>query len=353
VASSSASSQTTAEPRGATAVPRGATAVPRGATAVPRGAAARGRWRAAAFGLTIAGSDAIIGLAGSAAAPEPGAPEVRLELTDRAALDQSWPATGAQRIAAQLRTDVHAPMVIDEHMVAGYRMTGTGYGRALIAPHADRVRLAPTRGSRLRWQRYLLGQVLPFVAGLNGVELLHAGAVRLGDAVVGIVGGSGRGKSSLVAALVNRGAKFVADDVLALTRRSGSILGHPGPGVLVLSSGGLALQVRSPGPSLLRGHGEVALGLEPAPAAPLQALCFLERDDGPRLVIEDLPTADPRRLLGSGYEVVRRGPERLRTQFELTSELAARARLLRLSRAPDAHPDAVAVALLSELGFDR
>jgi hypothetical protein len=331
VASSSASSQTTAEPRGATA---------------------RRRWRAAAFGLTIAGSDAIIGLAGDAAAPEPGAPAVRLELTGRAELDRSWPATGAQRIATQLRTDAHAPMVIDEHPVAGYRMTGSGYGRALIAPRADRVRLAPARSSRLRWQRYLLGQVLPFVAGLNGVELLHAGAVRLGDAVVGIVGGSGRGKSSLVAALVNRGATFVADDVLALTRRPGSVLGHPGPGVLVLSRAGLALQVRSPGPSLLRAQGEVALALEPAPAAPLQALCFLEGDDAPRVVIENL-SADPRRLLGSAYEAVRRSPERLRTQLELTSELAASARLLRVRRAPDAQPDAVALALLSELGFDR
>ena len=325
MASSSASTQTTAEAR----------------------AAREGRrWRAAAFGLTIDGRDAIIGLTEGAASPEPDAPDVSLELTDRAALHRSWPRDGARRIAG-----LHAPMVIDSHPVAGYRMTGLGFGRAVIARRADRVRLAPVRRSRWRWHRYLLGQVLPFVAGLNGIESLHAGAVLLRGALVGVVGASGRGKSSLIAALVNRGAGFATDDVLALTRRRGRVVGHPGPGVLIVDERSLALQTRTPGRQLVRAQGEVALALQPAPAAPIAALCFLD-GQARRIVVDEVPAGDPRRLLGSAYEVVRRDPERLRAQLELTAELAAGVRLISLRRPAAATPDAVAAALLSELGYD-
>lgn len=313
--------------------------------------APRGRWRAAAFGLSVAGRDTVMGLSSGAAHVAPGAPSVAFELVDRAAIDRVWPRDGVRRIGAQLHPDGRATMAIDEHPKAGYRMTGAGYGRALLTPQATRVRLAPVRGSRWRWQRYLIAQVLPFAAGLNGIELMHAGAVVLDGAALAIVGGSGRGKSVLVATLVNRGASFMTDDVLALASEGNRVIGHPGPGVLVLSERGRALLTRPPGPLFRGAQGEGAFALEPSPPAPLRVVCFLD-GEARRPVVERV-AADPRLLLGSAYEAVRRGPGRLRAQLELLSELAASTRLLRVRRPVDASPDAVARALLYELGIER
>jgi len=49
---------------------------------------------------------------------------------------------------------------------------------------------------------------------------IHASCVEIGGQGVLIRGGSGAGKTSLLVELVNRGARFVADDSVVLTRDS-------------------------------------------------------------------------------------------------------------------------------------
>lgn len=62
----------------------------------------------------------------------------------------------------------------------------------------------------------LLNQVLPLVLSRLGRFVLHASAIVVDDAVIGLVGPTGTGKSTLVAACGRLGAPVVADDSLVL-----------------------------------------------------------------------------------------------------------------------------------------
>ena len=65
-------------------------------------------------------------------------------------------------------------------------------------------------------QQALLGPILCLVVQQRGWYPLHASAVMARDAVVAFAGASGRGKSSLAAALNARGYPLVADDVTVI-----------------------------------------------------------------------------------------------------------------------------------------
>ena len=60
----------------------------------------------------------------------------------------------------------------------------------------------------------LVDQVIPGVLALMGELLLHGSAVAVDGQVVAFVGETGRGKSTLAAALVRRGYPLVADDLI-------------------------------------------------------------------------------------------------------------------------------------------
>jgi len=66
-------------------------------------------------------------------------------------------------------------------------------------------------------QFYILTDVLPILLHQRGLFLLHGSAVGIGGDGVLFLGGSGWGKSTLVAALYRRGHVLITDDVAALT----------------------------------------------------------------------------------------------------------------------------------------
>ena len=66
-------------------------------------------------------------------------------------------------------------------------------------------------------QFYILTDVLPILLHQRGLFLLHGSAVGIGGGGVLFLGGSGWGKSTLVAALYRRGHVLITDDVAALT----------------------------------------------------------------------------------------------------------------------------------------
>ena len=76
---------------------------------------------------------------------------------------------------------------------------------------------------------YLLVDALSFSMVRLGCEPLHATAVLTDDGVVGFLGNSGDGKSTLAALLVRQGCALVTDDMLVLVRDGGTWLAHPGP----------------------------------------------------------------------------------------------------------------------------
>jgi hypothetical protein len=292
-------------------------------------------WSAGAFGLAVSGTTPTPGLSDNAAAPAPGAPTVVLLPVARRELDARWPPRGAQRLSTVRREGSRrAVMTIEAHHDGGHRFTGVGYGRFVVPPGAREVRYAPVGP---RWVRYLHGQVLPFVAGLHGRELLHAGGIVTANGAVAICGASGAGKTTVVRACVDAGARFLADDVVALAmdgqRR---ITAHPGPALVAV--------VRDDGGEDL--HTDAAV----AGPAPLHAVCMLRRGSARRIAIAAIAPEDPRPLLTSAYEAVRRDPQRLRTQLDLLAAVAAQARVFELRAPADAPPQALAAAVLAELG---
>jgi hypothetical protein len=62
---------------------------------------------------------------------------------------------------------------------------------------------------------------------LRGVTCLHASAVAFGENAVAFVGSEGAGKSTIAAALAQRGHAVLSDDVVPLTERNGSFFVHP------------------------------------------------------------------------------------------------------------------------------
>jgi hypothetical protein len=69
--------------------------------------------------------------------------------------------------------------------------------------------------------RHLTDQVLAAVLRHRGLLVLHANAVETSDGVIVIGGESGTGKSTTLAALLDRGCRMLSDDVTAL-RPSGT-----------------------------------------------------------------------------------------------------------------------------------
>ncbi len=70
-------------------------------------------------------------------------------------------------------------------------------------------------------------QVIPLVMGHDGELVLHASAVRVGEGVIAFLGATGRGKSTLAAAMARAGCPFLTDDGLILDETGGNYMVRP------------------------------------------------------------------------------------------------------------------------------
>ena len=77
------------------------------------------------------------------------------------------------------------------------------------------------------------------VDGSGGALLFHAGAVERDGRVVMVLGVSGKGKSTLTAALVQRGFRYLSDEIVAVDIATGEV--RPYPKALDLHPGSLDL----------------------------------------------------------------------------------------------------------------
>jgi len=73
----------------------------------------------------------------------------------------------------------------------------------------------------------LVGQVAVFLLHTFGCPTLHASAVVTDQAPIAFVGPPGRGKSTLAATFLERGAALLSDDCLPLRRRDDAVYGGP------------------------------------------------------------------------------------------------------------------------------
>ena len=84
-------------------------------------------------------------------------------------------------------------------------------------------------------QNFLFGQALSFALVLQGLEPLHAAAVRIDDAAVGFLGDCTFGKSTLLASFLQAGHRVLTDDVLMIVTRDGQPVALPGSGRIKLA----------------------------------------------------------------------------------------------------------------------
>lgn len=323
-----------------------------GRAQAPNGTPARSR----AFGLEL---ESTFPIPGAAPVDEGGGRRVRLDLASRAELLDGWSPAAPERISDRRMANGRSAVAIDADAQAGYLIRAVGFGCFWISPDATRVRCAPLRVTPWRWQRYLVGQVLPLTAVLRGLEVFHASAVVGPRGALTFLGMSTAGKTSVALSLVLRGARFMTDDVLAVSPGDGGgVLAHPGVGLASLRhEAGQRLRPQERdrlGRSLGRDGEATRVALESQEASvPLRHAFLLERRDSGPLVIESLTPVDPRLLLGGSFNFIINTPERLTNQLDLCARIATRVGVHRAASPPSVGPAELARAIedyVEELG---
>jgi hypothetical protein len=309
-----------------------------------------------AFGLDLVVGFRCPGLPAPAghAARGPG-PTVRLDIVGRRDLPRM--PIDAERLWEARRHDGRVAVRLTSAPTAGYRFSAVGYGEFHIDDRAAWVGCSPVRGAAWRWQRFLVGQILPFLAVVHGYEVFHASAVRLGVRTVAFTGASRGGKSSLAIGLVLRGARLITDDVMVLAGDSaqGALRVHPGFGLAsvrhdtVESLGSAAIGAL--GRRLGSDDDAVRVLVElDADPPPVTDVFFLNRvPTGTAPLIETIHRVDPRLLLAAGYNYVIRTRERLVHHLDVCARLASTATLYRLAIPPHLGAAEVAAAVRAHL----
>jgi hypothetical protein len=295
------------------------------ATAEAPAASLPGVWRGSAFGLEIESPLSLTGVA--SARPGGDARKLTLRHAEARELERGWRPEGTETLLDFRFPDGRPMMRVEGHPERGFLIWAPRHGRYLVAPGGRDVRMAIPRTGSWRWQRLLFAQVLPLAATLQGLETLHASAVALDGSALAFLAVSGRGKTSVAAHLVARGAGLVADDVLTVETSSAGVLAHPGAGLVNIDPAELERlgEARAGfGETLGRSdkvHLAVPLVVGPRRVA---ALYFLRRGGagkGARIVPQEGEEA--RALLGGTFLRYLRSPERLRTHLDVCARLAA------------------------------
>lgn len=290
-------------------------------------------WTGRAFGIDLHANFRAAGIVEQAGPTAPheddGVPARRshLQLVSDVALEAAWPAAGTRTLGYLHDDEGRSVLTIAEHPDAGFRLEASYYGRFVVSADGGRVLCAPTPVADWEWQAFVVGQILPLLVVLHGLEGLHGSAVSFADDAIGLVASSCGGKSSLAVNLVRRGAAFAADDVLALERDGAGTALHPGPALAsvrhaeadVIGPAGLA----ELGTVVGRNDHELRLAMQ-RDARPLNlaALYFIERaEHEPSLTIEAIEP-DPLQLLSGSHNAFVRTAERLVGQLDLYAHVS-------------------------------
>lgn len=287
------------------------------------------------FGLDVRSDKPLSFLEGATARPTGRGLELSLLEAPRAL---GWPTT-AELISDQRKPDGTVNFQIEFDPEAGFRIGGPEYGVSVLSSDGGRLLGTVGRNGKDAWQRLLIAQVLPFAAVLQGLEVLHASAVVSGGGAVALSGHSGSGKTSLALELCRRGAGFLADDVLALERLDGELVGHPGApvaGIDRAEAERMSAVGGSGGPEVLSADSREQVARAPASASPtpLRTLFFLDRrPDGPVHPSFEA-AADAQALLSSTFNLVLTGPQRLERLLDACALLAG-CRVERIACGPE------------------
>lgn len=103
----------------------------------------------------------------------------------------------------------------------------TGVADFLVDATSEDTTCIPALCSGDTWRGIYEQQVQPLLLSLRGEQVFHGAAIAVGDVAIAFLGPSGRGKSTLTAALARRGHAFLGDDCLHLDLSGPKVLVHP------------------------------------------------------------------------------------------------------------------------------
>jgi hypothetical protein len=284
------------------------------------------RWRTHAFGLALESEFPLAGCEESRAPA--GLPCVTLEIASLQDLT-AIRAADAPLVTWQLGVaGERIPHFVGDP-AAGFSVAAPGFGAFHVSGGADLIRCAPADVPAWRWQRYLIGQVLPFASALRGYEPWHASAVVSGKRAIVLSGASGSGKSTLAAELVALGAEMLADDVVALEPGDGHVRAHGGPGLMSWRPppGEGRMEPGAPEVGSVIGVGEagslrVAVRRSASPVS-VGAVFLLRRTPAGRpATIEMLSNPAPPTLLSNSFVLAPAQARRAMAQLTVCAEIA-------------------------------
>ncbi len=236
---------------------------------------------------------------------------------------------------------------------SGYAIWGRDGGSYELSADATRLRCDVGATTDARWERFLIGQILPFAALVWGLEIFHASAVALDRVGIAFAGPSGAGKTSLALAMCELGACFLTDDVLALEPRAGDLLAHPGTPLASVVTARRSPRRADPlarSKRIADDDGERVLRVSRAAGAPvaLGGLFFLDRRPAgpsrPRFEVVD----DPRALLAATFNFALDTRRRLRGLLDVCA-LASRQRIERIVADTSVDASALAAAVADRM----
>lgn len=307
-------------------------------------------WRGTAFGLDLLGNFPAPGLDVSRDGGRSHGPtELWAQPVDE--LDRHFDEAGGK---VAVETGGAGRKLTIQHDPDGNALLHSDFfGRFRVSLAGRRVESAPRPAPDWLWQRFLIGQVLPLAAVLQGLEPLHASAVDLEGAGTHLfIATSGTGKTSVALHCLGQGGSLLADDVAALEVVGGQVVAHPAPSLASLGPAEVSRlpeRVRSGWTPLGRYEGEERgivdeVCLKPQPVA---GVYLISRREGlTDTTIEEAPIEWGPTLLGATFNGYIQDPPRLARQLDLCASLARQANL----RVVNAPVDGSAAALAKAIG---
>jgi len=288
------------------------------------------------FGLEVTG---LPDLPASSDPPPAGCSRaVNIQVVGAAEIAARWRPSKPHRIAERRLPDGRLVFAVDDEPGVAYRVHAPAVATHLVSADGSEVLIPEDDGPAWQWQRLLFSQTLSIAATLQGLDLFHASAVRIGDYAVAIAAQSGTGKTSTAAHLVAHGAGFVTDDVLALDSLEGGVVAFAGPEFFSIEEH----EVRAVDPGrrvrlgpLLGECGKQYFRPTVAQTSlPLGVLYLLERHSEAEAVeVNAFDGSSVGTLLASAFMPHLSSDERLVTHLDLCGQMASADQIYRL-RAP-------------------
>jgi hypothetical protein len=273
-------------------------------------------------------------------------PEVEVERTGSADIDERWAAAAPELIFERTFADGRPFLRVERDPAVGYRISAVEHGRHLIT--RDGAHCASAFPDERPWRalKLLASQTLPLLATLRGREVLHAAGVVIEDRLIAVVASSGTGKSATTCNVIAQGGGFFADDVLALEVVDDRVRAHPGTRLLNLYAHDLEAipePARARLGERLGKSDKVHFTPEGFPRPlPLHGLLFLRRGAGVEATVLSPVESAPSQLLGNAFLPYLDTAARLVGQLEVMSTLARTVSLAQLEIGPGDAPPALA-----------